>query len=153
MEWYSTATSFATIASGAQTNLLLYNSTFMTSAPTRGVTITRMILDMRFRADSINQLPELFWGVTIINADARAAGAFPDADDMADKTDWMVRGRLMTIQSDLGDSSQWDRSQYDLRSQRIFRSSTDELHLILDASGSGVTGQWACFARVLVKFP
>ncbi len=87
-----------------------------------------------------------------MNADARAAGAFPDADDMSDRPGWMVRGRLQNIMLNVQDSSQWTRLHLDLRGQRRLRSEEDELQLILDSS-AGFTVEWSPFIRVLVKWP
>ena len=96
-----------------------------------------MIIDLRLAADSVAQRVQLLWGIVVVNADARAAGAFPDADDMTDRADWLVRGKMETIQDSLSDASQWDRVSLDLRAQRILHSEEAELHLIIDSVGTG----------------
>jgi len=153
MQWFDTETPFGGLAGNAQANLLLYNVTFQASASVKGATITRMIIDLRLQAGSVAQLTEVYWGIILVNADARAAGAFPDADDMSETAGWLARGRMMVVQSDLSDRSQWDEVHMDLRSQRVLRNEKDELHLILDNGSASFTANWAAMIRVLVKLP
>ena len=150
--WSSASSSFVNIVAGAQANLLLMSNAVFPGINAKGSTITRLIVDLRVKAASVAQLNEVFWGIVMVNGDASAAGAFPEADVLGDRAGWMVRGRFMVIQDSLSDRSQWDEAKLDLRAQRIMRNEEDELHLILDNSG-GFTAQWAAFIRVLVKNP
>ena len=153
-EWYSSRQgAFVTLASGAQTNLLLYNAISLGVRNIKGATITRIIGQLKLRADSLAQNVDLHYGIVVVNADARAAGAFPDPDDLSDRPDWMVRGLLQTVQASLSDSTQWDVAKFDLRAQRILRSEEDELHLILTAGATGFILEWSAFFRVLVRLP
>ena len=86
-----------------------------------------------------------------MNADARAAGAFPEADDVSDRAGWMVRGVLRGKNSDLSDSSQTVHRSLDIRSQRVMRNEEDELQLVLDAFTPNAL-EWAADIRVLVKW-
>jgi len=152
MEWYSTVTGFAVLAAGAQSNTLLYNAVGQGTRNIKGATITRVIVDLLVKNDTVAQNNELFWGIVIVNADARAAGAFPDPNDMSDRAGWMYRGRILTNASSLTDRAQWAQKQLDLRSQRLLRTEEDELHIIWNNTGATIL-QFAIFARVLVKLP
>ena len=152
-QWLSTYKGRGNLASGVQDNLLLVNETELGVREVKGATVTRILLDIRLEASSVAQQVQMHWGIVVVNADARAAGAFPDADDYGDRADWLVRGHLRTIQSDLSDASQWDRVRADLRAQRILRSEESELHLIVDAGSDGFTMIWTAFIRVLMKLP
>ncbi len=153
MQWFSTETPFGGLAGAAFGNLLLYNVTFQASAAVKGATVTRTIVDLRLQAGSVAQLTEVYWGIIVINADARAASAFPDPEDMSETAGWMVRGRMQVVQSDLSDRSQWDEVKMDLRGQRTLRNEKDELHLILKNGSASFTANWAAFIRVLMKLP
>ncbi len=118
----------------------------------KGYTVTRMILDLRLKADSVAQESSLFWGIAVVNSDARASGVLPDADVMNERAGWLVRGRLTTIQDSLSDRQQQDVAQLDLRSQRVMHNDEEELLLILD-SVSAFISQWQVFVRVLMKLP
>ena len=152
-EWFTTDTGFQSLASAAQTNLTLYSATLVGARFIKGATVTRMLLDLRLRSDSVAQLVEAYFGILPVNADARAAGAFPDVDDASDRAGWLYRAKFRTIQDSLSDSSQWDTRHLDLRAQRILRTEEDELQLVVDASGSGFTLQWAAYIRVLMRMP
>ena len=151
-EWYSLDRTFATLGSGVQSNELLFGTASVASQQIKGTTITRMLIDMYLKADSVAQLVNLYWGIVVLNRDAVVAGAFPEADDVSDRAGWMVRGKLNTIQDSLSDSSQWARRTLDIRSQRLMRNEEDELQLVVDASSSGFILQWAAYIRVLVKW-
>jgi len=153
MQWVTRDIGPATLASGLLTNFILYNSLSITSAATKGVTITRMIVDIVAKNDALAQLNKAFWGIVPVNADASAAGGFPDPEDMTDRASWLARGRIVVNADSLSDSSQWSRTELDLRSQRILRSEQDELHLIVKNVATGFTIQWAAFIRVLLKLP
>jgi len=153
-EWFSTQQAFQDLADGGQTNLTLFSAALVGPRFIKGATVTRMLIDIALRADSVAQTARLFWGIVPMNADARAAGAFPDADDMSDRPGWMIRGQLTTIQASLSDSTQWDRRFLDIRSQRVLRNEEEELQLIVDnLSGGAVVGEWAAFIRVLMLMP
>ena len=114
--------------------------------------MTRTIVDLTCRANSVSQVVEMFYGIVVVNADARAAGSFPEADDMSDRPDWLVRGRMTTVTDSLFDSSQWHRVRLDLRSQRVLRSEEDELHVVIDNATANDLS-WSAFVRVLMKMP
>ena len=154
MQWYTGQQGFQTIADGAADNFTLYNAVSHGPRNIKGATITRMIIDLTIRADSVAQIVTGMWGILVMNADARAAGVFPDPADVTDRAGWMIRGRGETIQSDLSDASQWDRRQLDIRSQRVLRTEEDELQFIIDnISGGGRIIQYGIFIRVLVRLP
>lgn len=152
-EWFGLdRTTFQALAGLAQTNETLFSATLAGARFVKGTTITRMLIDIAIRADNVAQTVQLAWGITTMNADARAAGAFPEADDPSDRAGWMVRGRLITIQASLSDASQWHRKTLDIRSQRILRNEEEELQLILD-NQSATDLNFSVYVRVLVKWP
>jgi len=152
VQWVSSQFSFSNFVAGATTNLLLYNSLSLGFAAVKGATVTRTILKLWVASQALAQLNELAWGITQVNADARAASAFPDPDDMSDRAGWMIRGWELNQMSDLSNSNQWTTVNMDLRGQRVLRNEQDELHLIVHNSGSfGLV--WSAFVRVLMKLP
>ena len=152
MQWYDRFTAFANLTAGAITNHNLYTASIHGVRNIRGATLTRMIFEMHLRSDAVAQENNVNWGILIMNADARAAGAFPDPDDESDRAGWIVRGRLFSMQSDLSDYSQWTHRELDLRAQRIFRDEESELQLILKNNGSFVA-EWAIYLRMLIRLP
>jgi len=151
LKWVNVESDFTALAAGSQTNLLLFNEAVFGALTVKGMTVTRLLFDLKIRSDSLAQLNQLHYGIAIVNADARAAGAFPDANDMADRANWLVRGKLenqMTAQ----DTSQWTTMERDLRAQRVFRNEEEELHLIIRNSTSNVLS-WSTFTRILMKLP
>ena len=154
LQWFTAFRAWTSVAALATTNLSLYSSATLLSAPVKGVTVTRTILDLRMRNDSVAQDTELAWGITTVNGDAVSAAAFPDPDDQSDRVSWLIRGRLMGNADSLSDTSQWQRDQYDLRAQRVLRDERQELHLILhNSSGGAAARSYAVFARVLMRMP
>ena len=152
MKWVQAETNIVALASGGVTNMLLFNSAVFGGAHVKGATVTRIITNLVFRSESLAQLNRAYWGITMVNADARAAGAFPDPDDMNDRASWLVRDKVenqMTAQ----DTSQWSRVQLDLRAQRVFRNEEEELHFLVTNAATGFTIQWGAFIRVLLKLP
>ena len=59
------------------------------------------------RAEATGQLSEAHYGIAIVNADAAAASAFPDADVESDNVRWLVRGMHVNIMTDLSDRAQF----------------------------------------------
>ncbi len=151
-EWYSAFIDFADLAAGSQTNMLMYNAVTHGTRNIKGATITRMLMELVVRSNSVAQDNILFWGIVIVNSDARAAAAFPEPRDVSDRPDWLARGRMQNKQSDLSDSSQWTTKTLDLRTQRIIRAEEDELHLIIDNDGSLIF-EWSAYVRTLVRLP
>ena len=151
-EWYTTDHPFTALGSGTGANFTMFNAISHGAQRILGSTITRNIIDVRLRASAVAQLVVVHWGIVVMNADARAAGAFPDPEDVSDRADWLVRGKLHTIQASLSDSSQWDRMSLDLRAQRRLHSEEDELQLIWFASG-GFTAEFAAYIHTLIKLP
>ncbi len=152
-EWYSVDTVPFSMASGTQVGITLYSAVLQGARNILGSTITRTLLDFSLRGDSVAQEVAVFWGLLVMNADAVSASAFPEADDMSDRPDWLARGRMQTIQASLSDSSQWRRLMLDLRSQRVLRSEEDVYVLILDATTSGFQLNFSSFIRTLVTLP
>ena len=153
MEWFTSIQPFAAQGSGAQATAQLFDASIHGPRFIKGATVRRMIIDMKIRATAVAQLVELFWGIVIVSNDARVAGGLPDTEDSAERPDWLVRGRLQTIQASLSDSSQWARIDLDIRTGRTLRSEEDELDLILDASTSGFILERSHFIRVLMLMP
>ena len=152
-EWYTTentAGGFEVLNAGGQTNLPLFTSAQITASAIKGSTVTRLLMQLLFRADSVAQTNILHWGIVVINGDAASAGVFPDPQDLSDRAGWMARGKLLVIQDSLSDASQWAQAKLDLRGQRVLHNEEDQLHLIVNNSGSFV-GQWSAYIRTLMK--
>ena len=149
-EWYSKDIGIATLATGLLATLELYSIADVTATEIKGSTITRTLLQIRMNSNSISQNNELFWGLVQVNADAAAAAAFPDPEDLSDRPGWLARGKMENIQSDLSDSSQWTMLSIDLRGQRIMRTEETEYFLLIRNSGA-FTLQWSAYVRTLIK--
>ena len=152
-EWYSSILGFTNVNNGAQTANRLYSTTSTPISRIKGSTITRIIIKMIMHPSVITAIHEMHWGIVIVNEDAIAAGAYPDADDISDRADWLARGWLCGRSANLSDGSQDDRVELDLRSQRIMRAEEDALMLVIDNSNNGNAVSYAYFIRCLVKLP
>ena len=135
-------------ASGQQCVDLLVN---LADTNTKGATVTRIITRVVTRPDSISELSFSHFGIAIVNADAAAAGAFPDADVETDNVRWLLRGMHINVSTSLNSPEEHRISDYDLKAQARFRSEQEELHFILDQGGFGVFLD--LMVRVLVKLP
>jgi len=154
MEWFTGTQGFLQLNDTLTDNFTLFNALSFGAERIKGSTVTRMIIDMILQAESVAQTVTFDWGIVTMNADARAAGAFPDPEDVSDRAGWMVRGRMRTIQSSLSDGSQWARLNLDLRSQRVLHTEETELQLIVhNSSGGAFALKWAPYIRVLMKMP
>lgn len=151
-EWFSQFVPWTALAGDAQTNQTLYNAVTHGLRFIKGATVTRIILDMYLRAVVVSEDTQLFFGILVMNADARAAGAFPEADDMTDRPDWMIRGVLQNRFTVAITTQLSTLKEYDLRAQRVLRSEEDELQLILD-NGNANALSFSLFIRVLMKLP
>ncbi len=153
VQWYSTIMPLTSLASAGQITVSLLSVATVPLARIRGSTITRIVMKLRAHSTNLATLHEVHWGIVLMNADAVAAGGFPDADDASDRADWMVRGWLSARAASLSDQSQDDVTELDLRAQRILRSEEEDLRLIMDADASGSIVQLSAFVRVLLKYP
>ena len=135
------------LANTQKANDLLSN---ITSANRVGATITRMIGKMYFEAEALTNKHEVFVGVTLVNADAQAAGAFPDADQV-DDADWLYHSYVRFSSGNLSDGSQNGMITFDVRSQRKIHAAADRLLLITDVGGFSVFRSH--FVRTLVRLP
>jgi len=152
-EWFTLQRAFADLAPDGQTNETLFNAISIGGRFIKGTTITRMIIDMTFRNQTAAQDNIATWGILVMNADARAAGAFPEADDVSDRAGWMIRAQELFNAVAVASSSDWKRTFVDLKSQRLLRTEEDELQLIIDNRSGSFTFAWAAYIRVLVKWP
>jgi len=109
---------------------------------------------MRFACapDTVDQRTEMFWGLALVNADAAAALAFPDADVEGDNIRWLVRDFALNRMSNINDNSQVVMRTYDLRAQALFRSDQEELHLVVD-QGAGGGAVFHVMTRILLRVP
>ena len=148
-QWYETIQQDIALLPSAQDFLDLLSN--IASGNRQGATVTRMILDIRIRAAALTAVHEMYWGIAVFNADAVAAGAFPESD-LVDDTNWLVHGRLLCASSNLSDHTQGDRVLMDIRSQRVLRAQQDRLIMVRD-NATATTITFNCFARVLVKHP
>ena len=117
----------------------------------KGAVVIRIIFAMSFRALTAGAFPQMVFGITMINADADAAGAFPDADVAGDQPGWMMRALVKATD---GVDNPIEKYSADLRSKRAYRGADDNLKIILDnaaaASGSIIaTG----LIRTLIRLP
>ena len=151
LEWFTHSYAFNDIAAGAQEadDVLVETS----GRHLKGHTITRCLVDLWVRPTTIDQFSNTWYGLTLVNVDAAAASAFPDADVDSDNADWILRGMTVnSITGTLTDSSQWSHRRYDLRAQRVIRTDQDQLRMVWDQSSAGGASR-AAFFRILLKLP
>ena len=148
-QWFSILDENDTaLASGNQVEKDLLSG--MSTDDRKGSTITRVIVDLVITADTLNQKTFTSYGLCMVNLDAFAAGAVPDADSNVDRADWLLRGRSRNYMTQLSGTSDAFVRSYDLRAQRVLRSEEMTLALILDhGSGGGINFFW--MSRILVK--
>ncbi len=79
-QWFTSITPFNTFASGVQGSIQLFNATIHGPRFIKGATVLRTIVEMELKATAVAQLVEIFWGLVVLNSDARVAGAVPEAD-------------------------------------------------------------------------
>ncbi len=152
MKWFTSFQNDLAVADNSQANVELLDG--MAIGNVKGSTITRIVLDVVGRLDTVDTFKSLRWGIVQVNSDAAAANAFPDADQESDRADWMFRSQMATIQNTLSDGAQLPRVTADLRAQRIMRSEETQLHAVFDDSGTGLGGWLVSFMiRVLMKLP
>ena len=148
-QWYSILDENDTaVASGTQIEKDLLGD--LVTDERKGATITRVILDLVISPDQAGQVTFTSYGLCMVNRDAVAAGAVPEADVNSDRADWLLRGRARNNCFALADSTQMFHREYDLRAQRVLRSEEQTLALILDhGSGGGIDFFW--MSRILMK--
>ena len=150
--WLTTIDQNQAIVDGGSDNYTLLGSNLN---EIKGSTITRIIMNMNCRSDTLGVQKFLYWGLAIVTADALSAGGLPDPNVESDAFDWLGRGVLITGAVKLPTEFGPDVTEkLDLRSQRLFRSEDVTLQLIVADSGSGAGGQFfSHLTRCLVKLP
>jgi len=151
-QWFSTNQAFLSLAAGAITNVTLFGAGIQGARFIKGSTVTRMIVNIDYRADAVSQDNRVFWGIAVVNADARAANVFPQPADMSDRAGWLVRGRENVMANSRFDVTQFSRVRLDLRSQRVLRNEEEELQLIYENNGTNLFST-SVFIRLLIKWP
>jgi len=153
VKWFTTIRQAQALVDGGQITFDLLSA--LSQANAKGSTVTRMIMDLVTRADTLSSTKATDFGVVWMHADAVAAGAFPDADDEGERVDWLVRGQMITEPPALGSEfGGAGRKSMDLRTQRICRADDDQLRLIFDDPGLGSGGVFVdLMVRTLVKLP
>ena len=133
-EWFESIVGFTSRGTNTQFAVDLYSAAFLGAHGIKGSTITRTVVKLALLPEVQTTIVELHWGIVIVNADAVAAGVLPDANDVADRADWLIRGWLFAKSGNISDGSQTDRVIVDLRSQRIIRAEEDQLTLVVNMS-------------------
>ena len=151
LQWYTTISRGNSVAAAGQQNTHLLTDMDVDLA--KDSTVTRLLLEIWFRAPVITVEQHVYYGVVFVNNDAVIAGALPDPSVQADTPPWLVRGWEGFRSANLSDSTQDGRVRLDIRSQRICRTRADQLHLIVDQPGGANPISYDVFARTLVRHP
>jgi len=150
--WVTRIDDSQAVSSGGQTCIDLLVPYTVLVDNLKGHTITRIIMRIILEPDTTDQITSTHYGIAVVNADAAAANAFPDADIEGDNVAWLMRDFSVNRMTSLTDSSQVADRSYDIRAQRLLRSDQDELHLIVDtSSGGGMI--FRMMTRVLLRLP
>ena len=152
-QWITTLRQHQALASGGQTNFNL--SSDLAAGDRRGATLTRMLLNIHLRNDTVNVTKVLDYGVVWINADAATAGAFPDPISESEQADWLLRDRMVISSGpNTFEGGHLTTQRHDNRSQRICRAETDQLHMVMDLDSVFAGGVFITFiCRILVLKP
>ena len=118
----------------------------------KGHTVTRIILKIVVEADGAGPVSQTHWGIALVNADAAAALAFPDAEAEQDNVRWLLRDYSDNRLSSTTDHAQLTIERYDLRAQALLRSDQEELHLIVNQNAAdGIL--FSSMTRILLRMP
>ena len=149
LKWYESIQGSTTLVSAAQaSNDLLAN---LETANRVGATVTRIIGKMHFNTTVVTNLHSVHYGITLVNADALAAGSLPEADAV-DDADWLYHSYAEFKSDSVPDMSQNAVVVFDVRSQRVIRAGQDRLLMIFDNS-AGETLNRSHMIRTLVRLP
>ena len=153
LKWFTTLRQHQALADNAQITFDLLADASVGNAD--GSTVTRIIAKIWAFNDTSGNPKVLDWGIVFVDNDAAAAGAYPDADDEDERVDWMVRDRLFCYTApEAGVQVIAAHSALDLRAQRIRRTESDKLTLIMDMDLNGTGGVFVSFiVRVLMRMP
>ena len=149
-QWFTRINTGQTVVASGQdcTDLLVG----LSDVNTKGATLTRLIFRYTARPAVVGEVSRTTYGIAVVNADAAAAGAFPDPSIEGDNVRWFMRDLSVNVLDSLSDRSQWVDRTYDLRGQVRFRSEQEELHLIVDQDAGGALN-FDVHLRMLVKLP
>ena len=119
----------------------------------KGLTATRMIIDLTAVALTAGSGSLLAGGVYIIENDALSATVFAEPQDSIDDAGWMWRvARRPVFTSVVNDSSQVTRLVYDIRSQRKYPGEDYTLVMVLvNLSGGATSMNIDGIVRTLLK--
>ena len=151
-QWYTRLYMNQPLAAGTQDCVDLLPPTVWADAQKKGATLTRLLLRINIRGQVNGQTSYTYFGVAMVNADAAAALAFPDADIEADNVAWLMRDFTLNSAGDIFDVSQHQERSYDLRGQRVWRSEQEELHCIFNQDLAGAT-TISLMSRILMRLP
>ena len=115
----------------------------------QGYTIVRVLLVVHALITTLGVNAAVTYGLTLMNSDAVAAGAFPDPQGV-DEVPWLLRDRIVGIRDADAGRQEMVRT-YDLRAMRKYNGQSS-LQFIADADSSSA---WSLnvSSRVLVKIP
>ena len=150
LEWFTTIQEPTQLIGNVQATVNLTSG--LSTTLRKACTVTRVVGWIQFASDSVAQRNVLYYGIQWLDADAVAAGAVPDPAQAGDRSDWLIRGYMQGIQSDLSDNSQESVDKIDNRSQRICRAESDQLTLIFE-NGTSTILNYSYFIRALIRLP
>ena len=152
MKWYTTLVNENAISSGGFLRLPLLSG--MSIANMKGSTVTRMIIDIWLRPDTLSSFKILDFGILWYPQAAVDANAFPDLAIEDEKYDWLLRSRMYATGSVSGQNPIITEKHYDNGSQRICRATNDILMMLIDLNSVTAGGVFFSMShRGLVRLP
>ena len=144
------------VASSGQNNQQLMNN--LVQDERRGLTVVRWIGELSLNSLTVAGaygVMKLALGITMLDADAAAAGAFPDPNQALDKPPrgWVYRTQCGVSQNGVG-TPIITRCTFDIRAMRRFEGSV--AYLIIDNNssvGTSFTTQVHGYIRCLTLLP
>jgi len=151
-EWFPKKVTLGAIPASGQLSEIL--DTGLPSANKKDATIVRMLIDLSAVAFQSVQSVRLAMGISIMNADAHAAGALPDPgkQDVED-ADWLWHLPQSHFQTNSVSAPRQRDYVLDIRSKRVYNSQADILVLVVDNLDPVNTLDVIGSTRVLVLDP
>ena len=152
LKWFTTLRNLQALADNSQITFQLLED--LTVSQTEGSTITRILIEIWIRNDTVQNEKTMDWGIVLLGGEAVAAGVFPDADVEDERVDWLARGRMHGYTNGLFINQDNSHVERDLRAQRIVRDEFQQLRLIFNSDTNGTGGLFVTFiTRVLLRMP
>ena len=116
-----------------------------------GLTVVRTIVDLQWGSDTSGGRGRIGFGVTLMNADASAAGAAPEVDAGPEEADWILLVPELMYMWSTG-APERGRATYDVKSKRKYDQG-DILVLVIQSYDATNEIDVSGYVRSLILLP